>query len=147
VVCGLTTLRMGSMILQRTCLPGSLAGHTRLSLPGAVHYSPPAARLQPATCYGPTDVCGGGRRFEGGCYGQPWDNFSWTRPEHSFPALFGYGGLAMSGGASVELQALHYRDQYANSVRTAIAPHPELADKAAHLAGIYAELESTQQQY
>lgn len=146
VVCGLTTLRMGSMILERTCLPGFLAGHSRRSS-GVGHYYPPA-RLQSPTCYGSPSVSGGGVHFEGGCYGQAWDNFSWTRPEHAYyTATYRYTALATYGGASAELQALHYRDQYANSVRTAIAEHPELAVRAAHLVGLYAELESTQQQY
>lgn len=148
VVCGLISLQMGSLIPQRTCLPGFLADHSRLSLPGAVHYSPTAARLQPATCYGSPAMSNGGVHFEGGCYGQPWDNYSWTRPDHSYnPATYGYGGLASRGGASAELQALHFRDQYADSLRSAIAQHPELADKAAHLAGLYTDLQLTQQLY
>jgi len=148
VLCGLTSLQMGSMILQRTCLPGFLAGHSRLSLPGAVHYSPAVVRLQPATCYGSPARSNGAVHFEGGCYGQPWDNYSWTWRDHAYyPATFGYAGLASRGGAPAELEALHYRERYADSVRTAIARHPDLAERAAHLAGLYAELESTQQQY
>lgn len=70
VVCGLTSLQMGSMILQRTCLPGFLAAHSRLSLPGAIYYSPSALQQQPATCYGSPAISNGAVHFEGGCYGR-----------------------------------------------------------------------------
>src|SRR5690606_19798802 len=123
-----------------TCLPGFLAAHSRLSLPGAVYYSPSALQQQPATCYGSPAMSNGAVHFEGGCYGRAWDNYSWTRPDYSYPASFGYAGLASRGSVPAELEALHYRDRYANSVRNAIAQHPELADRAAHLARLYAEM-------
>lgn len=144
VVCGLSSSQPGSMILQRTCVPGFLAGYAHVRPIRAVHYGP--TRLEPTTtCHGPVTVTHGSTHFfeRGGC------SVTGMAPSRAFSSSAFGSAMATNVPVPAELRALalHHRDQYADSVRTAIAQHPELADKAAHLAGLYSELEATQQHY
>ncbi len=137
VHCGQMALHPGSMIMQRTCVPGFLVD--QLELPQTVKpafsllYSPDGCTRVPSASGDSTlstyaDGCG----FSGPSF-QSMDRY--LRSTHA------------SSPAPVSLRAVHYRDQYANTVAAVIRADARLQDKAAGLSRLYEELESTQQQY
>lgn len=135
VHCGQMALHPGSMIMQRTCVPGFLAD--QLELPQTVKpafsllYTPDHCSYVPSadsTLSTYADGCG----FSGPSF-QSMDRY--LRSTHA------------SSPAPVSLRAVHYRDQYANTVVAVIRADARLQDKAAGLSRLYVELESTQQQY
>lgn len=140
VVCGLMALHSGSMIMQRTCVPGFLSASVSPRMHHTVFYRPPVASAP--TCYGPPTVTDGAVHFEGGCYGTAWDTAGFLSSSYGIQPERPYVPEVL-----MSLQAIHYRDQYADSVRTTIAGNAELSRKAVRLAALYEELESTQRQY
>lgn len=142
VSCGLMALHAGSMILQRTCIPGFLAARVPVHRRANTYFRPPE-RMSPPTCYPPVVVQDGAVYYEGGCYGAPMDTaYAMDRYHNDFASP----AWAPAAGP-IALEALHYREEYAQNVLTVIQSDPRLIEKATHLAALYAELESTQLQY
>lgn len=136
VTCGLVALQQGSMILKRTCIPGFLAQRMPMRLRHRVSFRPPSQfGMQ---CNSPMPATS---QFEGGCQGSISENYH--------QAMDSYLGdsLAPSGFVPASLEAMHHREQYAQTVMDVIRGDARLSEKAAHLAQLYSELESTQQQY
>lgn len=135
VTCGLAALHAGSMIMQRTCIPGFLAARL-LSSPGKPAFS---LLYSPDSCgsYAPSDSSM--PVYADGCSPNAGSNV--LSMERYLRTSFYFEP------APVTLEALHYRDQYAATVLAVIQGDARLQEKAAHLARLYAELESTQQQY
>lgn len=143
VRCGMMALHAGSMIMQRTCIPGFLANRVPLRAHQTVYYRPARLTSQPI-CHPPVTVVDGSAYFEGGCYGQPWDTQQGVGAYYQ--SDFGSPGLAPSA-APIQLEALHYREEYAANVLAVIQSDARLVESAGHLAALYHELEATQQHY
>lgn len=136
VHCGQMALHPGSMIMQRTCVPGFLADQLEpqtVKPAFSLLYSPDGCTRVPSappdsTLPAYADGCG----FSG----------------PSFLTMDRYLRTTHAGSpAPVSLRAVHYRDRYANTVAAVIRADTRLQDKAAGLSRLYEELQSTQQQY
>lgn len=147
VHCGLTSLQPGSMILKRSCVPGFMADRIRLQSP-ARYFRPLSP--SPAVCQGLPTVDNGALHFEAGCYGAPVGHYHTGSSGSYSPALDRYAGshsLNTTPGVPLELEVVHYREQYAQTVLDTIQGDARLQEKAADLSALYTELEATQQHY
>lgn len=163
VHCGDVVLSRFSMILTRTCVPGFLANQwmsRRYSRAGGGDYTPRVAMAVP-TCYGTPSFDSGSVYFEGGCYGSP---SGFTGGSSNFGSYYGgvggdwdsyyasFGGMgAVSdrqvNASMVQLEAVHRRQEYADTVLAVIQGDPQLLGMAQELVLLYGDMELTQQRF
>lgn len=136
VNCGMMALHAGSMIMQRTCIPGFLA--VRLHSPRLAR---PAFSLlySPDSCWSAPAADSSLPTYADGC------------SPNSGPTAFSMDRYMRTSfhpaSVPLALEALHYREQYADTVLAVIHGDDRLQKKAAHLAQLYEDLDSTQRQY
>jgi hypothetical protein len=148
VHCGDVVLSRGSMIMTRTCLPGFIADRmpSGIQVARSGYYQPPTAFGSP-TCYGPMTVDGGAAQFEGGCYGAPVDQRYYGGSSYGGSGNAGFSYVGSNYSPPLELEAVHYRQEYADTVIEVIHGDPQLVEMARDLALLYADLELTQQRF
>jgi len=135
VSCGYAHLDRNSLAMSRTCLPQFLANYS-------IPYIPPAA----------TSMCMGGSGF--GTM-EMVANYASTAYDSYYHAgcssSFGMSG-SMSAGSAIILErdpamTAQLRQQYMRNLLRVIYRDPRLLEKAADLAGLYAEMGSVQGQF
>lgn len=166
VHCGDAVLYRGSLIMTRTCVPGFLAGRAmsrRYSRAGGGDYTPQIAMAPSVTCYGLPSVGSGdgGVYFEGGCYGS-LPGYSGGYPSYgsyyggtgsswdSYYASFGGMGAVSDrqlDASMMQLEAVHRRQEYSDTVLKVIQGDQQLLEMAQELALLYGDMELAQQRY
>jgi len=122
--CGYASLRPGSMIMQRTCMPDFLAD----AIPAA-SYPVTDYDAGGVACYG-----GGGTDLNGSMF-------------YSSPYCLSAPAPVVFVQPPPQLVLMERRKDYTNNMLDVINGNPGLRQKYDHLVGLYHELEATQQQY